>query len=107
MVPGAPRALSDNPSKGFPPPMPVGASSHLVLSLGDAEMATGGPIVAPSDDVVSQCERNQQLQKLDNGCGRQHTVPQREKGLACPILLSRGILVLDFGPGGSVVMSSL
>ena len=89
MVPGALRALSDDPSNGFPSPMLVGALSHLVLSLGDAKMATGGPIVAPSDDVVPQRERNQQLQELDNGGGRhplpkEHTVQQREQGPAGP-----------------------
>ena len=112
MVAGALRALSDDPLNGFPPPMPVGPPSHLPLSLGDAKMATGGPIEAPSADVVPQRERNQQLQEFDNSGGRhplskEHTVPQREQGPAGQILLSHGILVLDFGPLGSVFMSSL
>ena len=75
-------------------------------------MTIGGPIAAPSDDVIPQHEENQPLQELDNGGGRyplpkELTVPQCEQGPAGPILLSHGILVLDFGSGGSVVMSSL
>ena len=106
------RALSDDPLTGLSLPMPVGPPSHLVLSLGDAEMATGEPTVAPSDDVVPQRERNQQLQELDDGGGRhplpeEHTVPQREQGPAGPIILSRDILGFDFGPSRSVAVSSL
>ena len=97
---------------GLPPPMPISPPSHLVLSLGDAEMASGGPTVAPSDDVSSQREWNQQLQDYDDGGGihslpEENAVPQREHGPVGPILLRRGILIFDFGPGGSVAVSSL
>ena len=46
MVPGALRALSDDASNGFPPPMTVGPTNHLVLILGDDEMAAGGQMTS-------------------------------------------------------------